>query len=142
MYTLFYAEDDEDDVFLFQSVLNEMKIKHELIVAGNGQELLDYLNNPPPSPSVVFIDLNMPVKNGLDSLKEIRDDVSRYGKVPVVILSTSSDEAAIEKAKNLGADLYIVKPTNYGKLKEFLSECFSMDWLNFRKDPMQIFLIK
>ncbi len=141
MYTLFYAEDDEDDVFLFQSVLSEMKINHELIIAGNGQELLDHLDNPPPSPHIVFIDLNMPVKNGLESLKEIRNHVE-FGKIPVVILSTSSDEKAIEKAKSLGADLYIVKPTNYTKLKEFLSECFSMDWLNFRKDPLQIFLIK
>lgn len=141
MYTLFYAEDDEDDVFLFQSILNDMDIKHELVVAENGEELMYYLNNPPPSPNVVFIDLNMPVKNGMDSLKEIRGDV-KLGKVPVVILSTSSDAAAIEKAKRLGADMYIVKPTNYGKMKEFLRECLDIDWLNFRNDPYKIFLIQ
>jgi CheY-like chemotaxis protein len=141
MYTLFYAEDDQDDVFLFQSVLNEMNIKHELVVANNGQELIDSLNNPPPSPQIVFIDLNMPVKNGLESLEEIRASIE-YGKVPIIILSTSSDEDAIEKARQLGADLYIVKPSNYGKLKAFLQECLAIDWLNFRKDPMQVFLIK
>lgn len=141
MYTLFYAEDDEDDVFLFQSVLNDINIKHELIVSNNGQELIDHLNNPPPSPNLVFIDLNMPVKNGLDSLQEIREDV-KFGKVPIIILSTSSDEAAIEKAKSLGADMYIVKPTNYAKLKEFLKKCLSMDWPNFKRGEMKIFLIK
>lgn len=141
MYTLFYAEDDQDDIFLFQSVLNEMNIAHELVVASNGQELIDNLNNPPPSPQLVFIDLNMPVKNGLESLEEIRASIE-YGKVPIIILSTSSDEEAIERAKELGADMYIVKPTNYGQLRAFLQECLAIDWLNFRKDPMKVFLIK
>lgn len=141
MYTLFYADDDEDDVFLFQSVLNDINIKHELIVSSNGQELLDHLNNPPPSPNIVFIDLNMPVKNGFDSLQEIREDV-KFGKIPIIVLSTSSDDAAIEKAKDLGADMYIVKPTNYGKLKAFLQECINMDWPNFKRGEMKIFLIK
>jgi len=141
MYTLFYAEDDQDDIFLFQSVLNEMNIAHELVVASNGQELIDNLDNPPPSPQLVFIDLNMPVKNGLESLEEIRASIE-YGKVPIIILSTSSDEEAIERAKELGADMYIVKPTNYGQLRTFLQECLAIDWLNFRKDPMKVFLIK
>ena len=138
MYTLFYAEDDQDDVFLFKSVLEEMDIKHQLIVASNGQILMDYLYNPPPTPHLIFMDLNMPVKNGMDSLREIREN-EMFGKIPVVILSTSSDERSIQQAGNFGADLYIVKPESYSKLREYVGACLKIDWFNGRSEQLQVF---
>lgn len=141
MYTLFYAEDDQDDVFLFKTVLKEINEKHNVVIARNGQELLDMLHNPPPSPHLVFLDLNMPVRNGIDSLREIRENKS-FGQVPVIVLSTSSDENSIEKVKNLGADLYMVKPDNYAKLRKSMTACFDIDWFNFRKNAMDFSLIK
>lgn len=138
MFTLFYAEDDQDDVFLFKSVLDEINVEHELVVAGNGQILMDYLYNPPPTPHLIFMDLNMPVKNGMDSLREIREN-NQFGKIPVIILSTSSDERSIQEAGIYGADLYIVKPESYSKLREFVGACLKIDWFTERSRQIQVF---
>lgn len=81
-----------------------------------------------PLPEVILLDINMPKKNGLDCLVEIRKHEGDLKEVPVIILSTSSHPANIEKAKELGASFYAVKPNRFDILKSFLEEILKMDW--------------
>ena len=71
--SIFLADDDDDDCVLFQDAMNEVAKDHELVIAYDGQELLETLDaRVPPEPRVIFIDLNMPRKNGIECLQESR----------------------------------------------------------------------
>jgi CheY-like chemotaxis protein len=129
MYTtLFYADDDIDDLDFFKEVAGE--INKPVSLFEQGDKLLETLHNPPPKASVIFLDLNMPVKSGFEVLKEIRSSPV-VNTIPVIILSTSTNPADIELCKNLGANLYIRKPTNVGGLRKAINYVLSVDWNNF-----------
>ncbi len=68
------------------------------------------MKNPPPAPSLVFVDLNMPVKNGFDVNKDIRSS-KNFKDIPIIVLSTSSDSASVSKSESLGANYCIQKPS-------------------------------
>src|SRR5438067_570012 len=111
--SIFLAEDDDDDLSIFQDALNDVKDPCELTVTNDGVELLNHLDEVvPPPPYVIFLDLNMPRKNGFDSLIEIRQS-SKLKDIPVVILSTSCNSDTIDRTFSLGANYYICKPTSY-----------------------------
>jgi CheY-like chemotaxis protein len=117
---IFLADDDEDDCFLFQDALREIVIKHELVVARDGVQIMETLREKiPPSPHYLFLDINMPLKNGLECLAEIQK-VPAYQPIPVIMFSTSIDEKHIETAKKLGAKHYIQKPQSFSGLKTLL----------------------
>ncbi|NCI47246.1 response regulator [Sediminibacterium soli] len=128
-YTIFYADDDRDDREIFQSVISEINEKHDLHIQRNGQELLNALKNPPPHAQMIFLDLNMPVKNGYEVLVEIRANAEMNG-VPIIIFSTSDNHESVSRSKKLGANLYITKPDSYERMKKMLSEVLSIDWRN------------
>jgi len=122
------ADDDEDDRMLFKKAMENLKVNTELSVFNNGQELMDYLHSPEHRlPEVIFLDLNMPVKNGMECLKEIRDDTS-YSDVTIAIYSTSSSEKDVDETFINGANVYINKPNNFGKLKEAIAKVIAMNW--------------
>lgn len=122
------ADDDEDDRFLFKEAIDEIKIQTKLSLFTNGQELMDYLSLPNIIlPQVVFLDLNMPVKNGLQCLKEIRDNSSLDG-MSIAIYSTSSSEKDIEDTFVLGANIYINKPNSFTKLKDAIEKVLQINW--------------
>jgi CheY-like chemotaxis protein len=137
-YTIFYTDDDSDDQDFFKEIVTEINSNHKIHFQTNGNELIDTLKNPPPHPHIVFLDLNMPQKNGYDVLKEIRAMESSKD-VPVIIFSTSNDDAAIEKTKLLGANLYITKPSSYSEFKKVISSVLSYDWMHF-SPPTRDFL--
>lgn len=129
-FTIFYTDDDADDREFFINAAEDIATGVNINTQSNGRELLEVLHNPPPSPNLLFLDLNMPGKNGFEVLKEIR--LSEKTKdIPVVILSTSDDHVAIQKTKALGANLYITKPTSYKSLKQMIKHSLSIDWGNF-----------
>ena len=130
---IFYADDDKDDLDTFTEVIDELNINPKLFTHDCGDKLLDALNNPPLKPSIVFIDLNMPGKNGFEVLKEIRT-ASNFKNIPVVVVSTSSDEKTITCSKDLGASFYITKPTNYNELKKSINHVLHIDWTTFIPD--------
>ncbi|MDP6353444.1 MAG: response regulator [Alphaproteobacteria bacterium] len=119
-FLVLLAEDDDDDVLMVRDALGAAGINHDLRHVGNGEELLDYLNRregyagpgQAPTPDLVLLDLNMPGKDGRDSLREIRAD-SRLRRLPVVVLSTSSDSIDVDQSYDLGANSYLVKPYDY-----------------------------
>lgn len=116
------ADDDHDDTFLFQEALEQVPVESQLSVAENGVDLLQILKDSNSPPDIIFLDMNMPVKNGLECLEEIRRTAG-YEQVPIVILSTSVAQYLWESAYRSGANLYIQKPTSFNGLIEILKKC-------------------
>ena len=89
---------------------------------------MDYLEHPESKlPHVLFLDLNMPGKTGIDCLKEIRSN-TRFKEVSIAIYSTSSSEIDIEDTFVEGANIYIKKPNDFSKLKKVIKEVVNMNW--------------
>lgn len=128
---IFYADDDEDDREFFCEAIDELYDSSKLVTLEDGDGLLNALRNPPPTPSLVFLDLNMPGKTGFDVLKEIRT-LERFKNIPVIVVSTSSDEKTISITKELGANYYIPKPTDYDDLKKSLKYALNINWETFK----------
>ncbi len=125
------AEDDEDDREIFQEVLLTIAPDATLKFYKNGLELVNGLSeNIDELPDIVFLDLNMPVMNGIQALEEIRSRAF-FKKIPVIaIYSTSALETDQQKTFRLGADAYISKPNAYGDLKSLLQQVLDTDWKN------------
>jgi CheY-like chemotaxis protein len=128
--SIFYTDDDVEDQLMFIDAMHEVAKDVKVSTQANGDDLIRLLNSPPPQPSVIFLDLNMPVKNGFEVLKELRQ-LKQFNKVPVVIFTTSDHEAAIETTRRLGANLYVTKPLTYNLLKGVIRHVLSIDWANF-----------
>ncbi len=116
------ADDDHDDTFLFQEALEQVPVEAHLSVAENGVDLLRILKDSNGKPDIIFLDMNMPVKNGLECLEEIRGRAG-YEQIPIVILSTSVAQYLWESAYRNGANLYVQKPTSFNGLIEILKKC-------------------
>jgi CheY-like chemotaxis protein len=122
------ADDDEDDRLFFKEAFEEIKIKTKVTVVKDGVELMNHLAvNGHPRPHILFLDLNMPRKNGLECLIEIRN--TDYLKdIPIAIYSTSSSEEDIENTFIKGANVYIKKPSDFTDLKRVLEEVITINW--------------
>lgn len=127
---VFYADDDHDDLDTFRDVIGDIT-EADLYTHDHGDKLIHALENPPPTPHMVFLDLNMPGKNGFEVLQELRQ-TRNFKDLPVIILSTSSDENSIAMSKELGANLYIPKANNYDMLKASVNHALKIDWANFK----------
>jgi CheY-like chemotaxis protein len=104
------VDDDEDDRTLFREATRDFDKTIECIVAKNGQEALDYLNNRANAlPSFIFLDLRMPGLNGQQCLEEIKSD-ARLASIPVIVYTTSKDEKESVKLKKIGAAHFMSKP--------------------------------
>lgn len=122
------ADDDEDDRLIFKEAFEELKIKSIVNTVNDGVELMNYLNKEDTKlPHVLFLDLNMPLKNGLQCLKEIRKS-KRLKELSVAIYSTSSSESDIEETFVMGANVYINKPNDFKMLKKILAEVMAINW--------------
>ncbi|KQO28675.1 hypothetical protein ASF10_22900 [Flavobacterium sp. Leaf82] len=123
--TIFYVDDDEDDRLFFEEVTQQ--IGKDISLFELGDQMLLQLDNPPPHPSVIFLDLNMPIKDGFEVLQEIKSD-SNLQDVPVIILSTTSNTETVERCFKLGASLYVKKSMSIEDLKKSLEFVLSIDW--------------
>jgi CheY-like chemotaxis protein len=122
------ADDDEDDRLFFKEAFEEVKIKYRITTFNDGAQLMDYLQQPEnPLPDIVFLDLNMPLKSGIECLREIRQD-GRLKTLSVAIYSTSSSEQDIEDTFISGANVYIRKPNDFARLKKILSDVVHLNW--------------
>jgi len=111
------ADDDEDDLFMFQEALKEIGAPTSLVTASDGDQLMDALNELNGNlPDVLFLDLNMPRKNGFQCLLEIRQN-KKFSALRTIIFSTSYEVDVIESLYRNGADHYIRKPTEFNELK-------------------------
>jgi CheY-like chemotaxis protein len=122
------ADDDEDDRLFFSEAFDELKINTKVSTFNDGVYLMDYFNSEDAIlPQVLFLDLNMPRKSGLDCLKEIRAD-EKFKDVAIAIYSTSSSEEDVENTFVLGANIYIKKPSDFKSLKKVLSDVVTLNW--------------
>ncbi|PZR24404.1 MAG: response regulator [Flavobacterium psychrophilum] len=128
---IFLAEDDNDDVLFFKLALQDISADCNLTVFSNGQELISRLKESGDVPDILFLDINMPILNGLDTLKRVRE-FPALRSLPVVVYSTSSSELDIRQAEENGAGHYMVKPCNMDKLREVIERMLTYDWKNHR----------
>ncbi len=104
------AEDDKDYQEIFNNALTEVNIPTTLTVVSDGMELMKTLKSPDsPSYNIVVLDINMPKKNGIECLKEIREDTTLSNTFSV-ILTSSYDPIIKANAYNAGANLFLTKP--------------------------------
>ena len=118
-------EDDPDHAGLIMDVLETENVQKEIILLNDGLEALNYFqkhgdNGEQIRVNLVILDLNLPKVPGMEVLKFLKQN-SKYSSIPVVILSTSSDEKTIEEAYKNGADNYIIKPILYEAFVERVS---------------------
>jgi CheY-like chemotaxis protein len=121
------AEDDEDDSLFFEDALNSIPNQPVLIRAKDGVELTGLLDDMSPVPDLIFLDINMPRKNGTQCLHEIRRQ-DELDQVPVIVLSTTNSEAIIEQMYQSGANLYIQKPSDIRMWRRAIAKVLDMDW--------------
>ena len=129
------VEDNPSDVGLTQRALEKSHIVNELVVAEDGQEALDYLFSSDPLtgqkmnelPALILLDLKLPKLDGLQVLRQIRTD-ERTSRLPVVILTTSSEEDDIAQSYDLGANSYIRKPVDFKQFVEAVQH-LGLYWL-------------
>ncbi|WP_456311597.1 response regulator [Pseudomonas shirazensis] len=125
---IYLADDDSDDREFFADAVLEIEPDVILKQVPDGMHLMDDLSALCDSelPEFIFLDINMPGKSGLECLAEIRSSQGILKEVNIVMLSTSSDPAIIEKSMELGATFYAVKPSCFERLKSLLLEVLSM----------------
>lgn len=123
--SLLLAEDDTEDAEIFRDILNDISTGINLLVVANGLLLMNHLHTTEELPDIIFLDMNMPLKNGLQCLREIKD-FEKWQHVRIIILSTSSQPELVKTAYELGAELYLEKPTSYPKFKTLLKECLML----------------
>ena len=122
------ADDDKDDRNDFIEAFESLKISTTVETLKNGVELMKYLNNPSTKlPHLLFLDLNMSKKSGLDCLLEIKQ-IERLKHLTIVIYSTSSSEKDIEDTFLHGANIYIKKPAHLTVLKKTLLHVLTLNW--------------
>lgn len=122
------ADDDEDDRLFFTDAFDELKMKTKVQTYNDGVELMEYLKSENSVlPHVLFLDLNMPKKNGIECLHEIKAD-KRFDDIAIAIYSTSSSEEHIEETFVNGANIYIKKPNDFNTLKKVLSDVVTINW--------------
>ncbi len=121
-FHILLADDDESDRLLFTEAISELKIKTVVHTVNDGVQLMDWLKMKKNQlPHLLFLDLNMPLKNGIECLKEIRGN-RKLKDIAIAIYSTSDSEKDIEESFLNGANVYITKPDNFNMLRLVLEK--------------------
>lgn len=121
-FHILLAEDDENDRLLFTEAFSDLKLETIIQAVNDGVQLMEWLAKERSTlPHMLFLDLNMPRKNGLDCLKEIRGN-EEFNNVFIAIYSTSSNQRDMEETFLNGANVYITKPSGFNDLKQVLAK--------------------
>ncbi|MBN7818095.1 response regulator [Algoriphagus pacificus] len=134
-------EDNDGDVLLIKEALQEARIECVMEIAKDGSEAIKLLteraqNNKINLPDLILLDINLPKQNGHEVLAKIKKNPS-LKRIPVIVLSTSSYDSDIEKAYDLHANCYIVKPLEVNSFLQMV-ESFKTFWLATVKLPKQM----
>jgi CheY-like chemotaxis protein len=126
------VEDNEGDILLTLDAFEECKLRTEISVAKNGQEALDFLfkrgkHADAKKPGLILLDINLPIYNGHEVLQQIKADPS-LKKIPVIMLTTSSNQKDIDKSYESHCNSYVKKPLN---ISDFLDAILKIEqfWL-------------
>ena len=122
--TILLVEDDPGHALLIEKNLRRAGITNTIIALDNGQKAVDYLfnkagygNDPHPAPFLILLDLNLPVLDGYQVLKIIKND-PHTKQIPVVVLTTTDNPQEISRCYELGCNVYVTKPVEYDKLSD------------------------
>ena len=118
---ILYAEDDSEDVEVFLEALKSIDESIACVVARDGAEAIDLLENSVVLPDYIFLDVNMPGVGGKECLMRIRQNVN-LAKTPVIIYTTSTRKNDMIEFKDLGATEYVIKPNTFSDLMHFLKQ--------------------
>ena len=135
------AEDDPNDVLLVQRAMQKLNFAAPLQVVRDGEEALAYLSGQDaygdresyPLPALMLLDLKMPRRSGFEVLQWLRGQ-NGLKRLPVVVLTSSNQASDINKAFDLGANSYLVKPGGFDSLLE-LMKGLDMYWLMLNEKP-------
>lgn len=138
--TILLVDDSENDLFFMQRAFKKAEFNQPLQMVHNGEEAIAYLNgdgpysdrNKFPLPAVMLLDLNMPMKNGFDVLAWRRTQPA-FKRLSVVILTASMRQEDVERAFDLGANSYLVKPSTMEDLPTMM-QCLR-NWLQYNHFP-------
>ena len=132
------VDDDDDDRMIFAEVLSEIYPSIDLQLVESGADLSQKLYVENNSPDIIFLNVNMPMKNGFDCLKEIRERPDNLKFLKIIMFSTSKNPDTIQLSMQLGADFYAVKPVSVNDLKNLITKII-MDWEVLRHN--KVFLL-
>lgn len=131
------ADDDKADCILFKDALEELPVDTKLTIVHNGEQLIDELTNKVNElPDVLFLDLNMPRKNGYSVLGEIKRN-SLLQRLPVIIFSTTSEREAVKQVFRDAAHYYICKPVDFTKLKKVIYQALTLISKEYNPLPLK-----
>jgi two-component system, response regulator len=129
--TILLVEDNPDDVLFTKRAFERNNISNEIVVACDGAQALEYLLPADESealiPALILLDVNLPKIDGLEVLRRIRSD-SRTAGLPVVILTTSSEERDIVESYRLGANSFVRKPVMFSEFVD-ATKVLGVYWL-------------
>ena len=139
--TILLVEDNPDDAELTLRAFSKHKIANEVVHVSDGEEALDYLfasgryqgRDEATDPTVVLLDLKLPKVSGLDVLRRMRAD-ERTRRMPVVVLTSSSEERDIIASYDLGANSFVPKPVDFAQFMEAVRE-LCLYWLVLNQLP-------
>ena len=118
--TILLADDDTDDCIFFKEALDELLLSTHLTVVHDGEQLMQQLiNETNEFPDVLFLDLNMPRKNGFECLSEIKLS-KKLNQLPVIIFSTSFEQEVVNQLFQNGAQYFIRKPSEFSQFKKII----------------------
>lgn len=121
------ADDDHDDVLIFELALNKVPILVKLRHAKDGEMLFELLRQQ--IPDIIFLDIKMPCKDGVACIVEIRSN-SAYNNIPVIMYTSMKHVKYIDDTYSNGANFYLLKGSSIHELAEKLKKIFSIDWKN------------
>ena len=136
---LLFVDDDSDESYLFNEALEQAGLDFTLSRAKDGNDFIAFLTSN-PLPDMVLIDLNMPYKDGLESLIEIRSN-PEFNKLPLVIYSATRNKVFIDQCYQKGANLFIVKPNNFDGMVEIVKRVCNINWAEFQQPSREEFVI-
>ncbi len=142
--TILLVEDNDSDIELAKRALLKEHIATDIIVATDGQEALDYLfgngeyagRDISLLPDLVLLDLQLPLVDGLETLRRIREDLRTRNQI-VVILTSSLERSDLITCYDLGVNSYIRKPVDFAKFSDTL-RCLTQYWLCINEPPPSI----
>jgi CheY-like chemotaxis protein len=118
------ADDDTDDCIFFKEAVEELLLSTHLTAVNDGEQLMQLLTNETNElPDVLFLDLNMPRKNGFECLSEIKGNQKLY-QLPVIIFSTSFEQEVVNLLYKNGAQYFIRKPSEFSQFKKIIHQTF------------------
>ena len=121
-----FADDDADESYLFKEALEHLSLNVTFTHVIDGNALLEYLNTA-QTPDLVFLDLNMPYKDGTEALEEIRK-MPKFEKLPLIIYSTANNKGYIDACLAKGASRFVIKPTSFNGIMKVINAVLSINW--------------